>query len=166
MLVKPLLFFRLSSIVQAIGYGTITYFVIYRMIAQGDMLLTYLLNIVAIIVMLWLDGLAHRFAARRAHDIRIAYAEMGMPLRIVFLLGQGFVRTGMYMFYIVALVISRVEILRPDLMPFLLGNFFVSIEYGIILLFAVDTLNGLFAKDKLWFEEKLGLASLRKRRRN
>jgi len=155
--IKPIIFFRLSSVIQAIGYGVITYFVIYRLIAKEDVLLTYLLNIAAIVIMLYLDGLAHRFAARRAPDIRYAYAEMGGFLKAAFLMGIGFTRTGMYMFYIVALVLSRVEMLRPDLMPFELGSFFVSIEYGIILLFAFDTLKGLFAKDKRWLDEKLGL---------
>jgi len=121
------------------------------------MLLTYLLNIIAIVVMLYLDGIAHKFAVRRAHDIRAAYADMGAALRAVFLLGIGFTRTGMYIFYIVALILSRFQALRPDLMPFALGDFFASIEYGIILLFAFDTLKGLFAKDRQWFDEKLRL---------
>jgi len=155
--IKPILFFRLSSVIQALGYGVITYFVIYRLIARGDVFLTYLLNIAAIIIMLYLDGVAHRFAARRAHDIRQAYADMGVFLRAAFLLGLGFTRTGMYIFYIMALVLSRIQILRPDLMPLELGDFFISIEYGIILLFAFDTLKGLFVKDKQWFDEKLGL---------
>lgn len=155
--IKPIVFFRLSSVLQAAGYGVITYFVIFRLIAQGDLLLTYLLNIAAIVVMLYLDGLAHRFAARRADDIRLAYLHMGAALRAAFLLGIGFTRTGMYIFYIAALVLSRFQALRPDIIPFALGDFFTSIEYGIILLFAFDTLRGLFAKDRQWFDDKLGL---------
>lgn len=163
---KPMLFFRLSSIIQAIGYGAITYFVIYRLIAREDVLLTYLLNIITIILMLHIDNIAHRFAARRADDIRTAYAEMGILLRIAFLLGQGFIRTAMYIFYIVALVLSRMEILRPDLMPFELGSFFTSIEYGIILLFAFDTLKRLLGADKQWFEENLKLESLGRKKKS
>jgi len=154
---KPLLFFRLSSVLQAIGYGALTYFVIYRLIAQEDVFLTYLLNIAAIILMLTLDTLAHRFAARKAQDIRHVYARMGPVLRAAFLLGQGFTRTGLYIFYIAALVLSRMEILRPELLPLDLGEFFISIEYGIILLFAFDKFRDLLSKDRQWFEEKLGL---------
>jgi hypothetical protein len=143
--------------VQAVGYGIITYFVIYRLIAKEDMLLTYLLNIAAIVIMLFLDNAAHRFAAKKANEIRRVYAGMGVVLKAVFLLGQGFTRTAMYMFYIVALVLSKIEALSPDLMPFELGDFFVSIEYGIILLFAFDTFRELLKTDKKWFEEKLGL---------
>jgi len=157
MQLKPIVFFRLSSVLQAAGYGAITYFVIYQLIAAGDVLLTYLLNIVAIVIMLYLDGVAHRFAARRADDLREIFPNMPPLLKAVFLLGLGFTRTGMYIFYIVALVLSRVELLRPDLIPFSLGGFFVSIEYGIILLFAFDTLKQLFTKDKQWFDEKLKL---------
>ncbi|MCL1794019.1 MAG: hypothetical protein FWG34_09125 [Oscillospiraceae bacterium] len=157
--ITPTLFFRLSTLIQAAGYGIITYFVIYRLIAKENALLTYLLNIAAIIAMLVIDGVAHRFAAKKAHDIRKTYADMGAVLRAVFVMGQGFTRTAMYLFYLVALVFSRVEILKPDLMPFDLGDFFVSIEYGVIVLFAFDTLKELLIKDKRWFEDHLGLGS-------
>jgi hypothetical protein len=159
MRIKPLLFFRLSSVIQAIGYRAITYFVIYRLAAKEDVLLTYLLNIAAIILMLYIDGVAHRFAAKRANEIHRVYSRMGTALKAVFLLGQGFTRTAMYLFYIVVLVLSRIEALRPGIIPFELGDFFTSIEYGIILLFAFDTLKELFVKDKLWFKENLKIES-------
>lgn len=155
MRIKPLLFFRLSSIVQAIGYGVITYFVIYRLIAKEDVFLTYLLNIVAIILMLFVDSVAHRFAEKKAHDIRKVYAGMGKVLRAVFLLGQGFTRSAMYLFYLVVLVLSRMEEMKPGIMPLRLGGFFASIEYGILLLFAFDTLKELLVTDKQWFSETL-----------
>ena len=154
---KAMLFFRLSTILQAVGYGVITYYLIYRLIARGDALVTYLLNILVIIIMLYIDGLAHKFAAKKAHDIREVYASMGIVLRALFLLGQGFTRTALYLFYICVLVLSRVRILRPELIPFEIGSFFISIEFGIILLFAVDKLKELLIKDKKWFDKNLCL---------
>ncbi|MCL2531221.1 MAG: hypothetical protein FWE40_03580 [Oscillospiraceae bacterium] len=165
--IKPLLFFRLSSVLQAVGYGLLTYFLIFRLIAQQDVFLTYLLNMVLIVLMLFLDSLAHRFAARKAQDVRTVYASMGNVMRAVFLLGQGFTRTGLYIFYIAALVFSRADIIRPGLLPFDLGAFFTSIEYGIILLFAFDKFRALLQKDRHWFEQTLRIdQDINKKERN
>ena len=157
---KSMLFFRLSNIVQATGYGLIVYFVIYRLIAGEDVFLTYLLKIALIILVLYIDALAHSFASKRIDDIRVMYAEMNAVSRAVYLLGQGFMRTSMYVFYIVILILSRVSILRPDVFPFELGGFIHSIEYGIILLIVFDKLKGLLIADKQWFHKMLGVKSL------
>ena len=154
---RTMLFYRLSPVIQAIGFGLIAYFVIYRLAAQGDVLLTYLLNLIFIAIALQLDGIAHRFAARRADDIRSMYSDMGAVQKAIFLSGQGFLRTAMYIFYIVVIVLANINTLRPGLLPFDLGGFFSSIEYGIILLFAVDRLKELLAVDKVWFDENLRL---------
>jgi len=155
-----MLFFRLSNVVQATGYGLIVYFVIYRIIAQEDVFLTYLLNIALIILVLVLDTIAHGFAARRVSDIREMYAGMGAVSKSIYLLSQGFMRTSMYMFYIVVLVLSRVAILRPEFMPLELRDFVHSIEYGIILLIIFDKLKDLLAADKRWFQKMLGVTSI------
>jgi len=152
-----MLFFRLSNVVQATGYGLFVYFVIYRVIAREDVFLTYLLNIALIILALFLDTLAHRFALKRASDIREMYEGMNVVSKAVYLLGQGFIRTSMYMFYIVVLVLSRVAILRPELIPFGLQGFILSIEYGIILLIVFDKLKGLLIEDKRWFQKMMGV---------
>jgi len=153
---KSILFFRLSNPIQAAGYGLVVYFVIYRIIAREDVFLTYLFNIVLIILVLYLDTLAHGFASRRAKDIREMYASMGSVSKAIYLLGQGFMRSSMYVFYIVVLVASRVAILRPEFIPLELRGFILSIEYGIILLIVFDKLKELLVKDKKWFQEILG----------
>ena len=160
MAVKSILFFRLSSVIQALGYGALTYFVVYRLIAKEDAFITYLANIILIFIILTLDGTARRFASKRERDIQTFYAEMGVVHKAIYQLSQGFVRTSLYMFYIAALILSGVNALKPELMPYGLGNFFSSIEYGIILLFAFDTLLNLFAKDKKWIVKNLGLKTL------
>jgi len=145
---------------MAIGYGLLTYFVFYRLIAREDVLLTYLLNIISIITILHLDKIAHRFAERKARVIREEFTVSSPIVKAVFLLGQGFTRTALYFFYIVVLVLSRVEILRPDLIPFKLGDFFLSIEYGILLLFAFDQLMLLLTADMKWFRKFYGRESI------
>jgi len=98
-----------------------------------------------------LDSIAHQFAARKAHEIREMYAGMGVVTRAIFLLSQGFIRTAMYMFYIVVLILSRVAILRPGFIPVELASFFHSLEYGIILLIVFDKLKELLKTDQQWF---------------
>lgn len=157
---KPMLFFRLSNVVQATGYGLIVYFVIYGIISREDVFITYLLNIALIILVLFLDTIAHSFASRKVSDIRELYAGMGAVSKAIYLLGQGFMRTSMYMFYIVVLVLSRVAILRPEFMPLELRDFVHAIEYGIILLIIFDKLKDLLTADKRWFQKMLGTKSV------
>jgi len=156
MSIRSILFFRLSNILQAIGYGIAVYFAIYRLIAQENIFLTYLLNIVLIIIVLYLDSVAHSFASRRKNDVREMYGIMNPVLKGIYLISQGFMRTSMYMFYIVILVLSRIAILRPDLIPFGLSGFIHSIEYGIILLIVFDKLKDLLDKDKKWYQKMFG----------
>ena len=152
---KVMIFFRFSSIVQAVGYGLATYFLIYRLIARGDVLITYLLNLVFIIIALNLDKVARKFANRRASDIRIMYSEMGIVHKAIYLLSQGFFKTALYYFYIAVLVIAQVTIARPNILPVELSGFFTSIEYGILLLFAIDRLKEMLVSDKQWIADNL-----------
>ncbi|MCL2701983.1 MAG: hypothetical protein FWE91_00025 [Defluviitaleaceae bacterium] len=59
------------------------------------------------------------------------------------------------MFYIAVLILSRVTILRPELIHVELRDFFVSLEYGLILLIVFDKLRELMMKDREWFKENL-----------
>ena len=144
--------FRLSPVIFAIMYGIVAYFVIYRLIAKGDIFLTYLLNMVYICLVLWLDNKAHKYAERRNDDIKNAlYVHMGPASRAMFMLTQGFYLTAMYIFYIVMLILSQVTMIKPDLFPSELGSFFTSLEYGLILVVVFDRLNELLKTDKKWF---------------
>jgi len=154
---KAIFVFRLSSFIQALGYGAVTYFVIYRFIAKGDLFWTYVLNIVFIIIGLSLDGIARRYATRNAPLIKEMYASMGFVLKAIYIISQGFLRTSMYIFYAAVLIFSSISTLRPHLIPFGLGEFFLSIEYGILLLFVVDNLKALFKSDKQWLKDNLGV---------
>ena len=161
-----LLAFRLSPILFAAFYGAGAYFLIYRLIARGDIFWTYTLNIVYIIIVLFLDYKARRFAERRSDELRSAlYTEMSPISSILFMLTQGFNLTAMYIFYIVILVLSQVTTFKPDLIPLELGDFFTSLEYGIILLVVFDRLRELLIMDINWFEENLALKIVNKNKK-
>ena len=75
---KAILIFRLSSVLQAIGYGLVTYFIIYRLVARQDIFLTYLFNIGFIAIGLSIDRAARRFATQKAPIICEMYAGLGI----------------------------------------------------------------------------------------
>jgi len=146
---------RISALMHTITYGTVAYFVIYRLIAEKNYLITYLLNILLIIIMLFCDDKAHRYAERKTTEIREVFAEMNIALKIFFVFSIGFVKTGMYIFYMIGLIISKIAELEPNLVPFGLGYFFKSIEYGLILLFVLDNLKELTKKDAQWLKKNV-----------
>ena len=152
---KSILVLRLSSFIQAIGYGLVAYFIIYRLIANGDLFCTYFLNIIFIILGLSIDRIARRYATSKAPVIREMFSEMGIVLKIIYIFSQGFLRTAMYMFYAAVMIFAGVATFRPNLIPYRLGDFFLSIEYGLILLLVFDNLRGLFSTDKQWLKENL-----------
>ena len=152
---KSILVFRLSSFIQSIGYGLVVYFVIYQSIAKRDLFWTYLLNIVFIIMGLTIDRVARSYASKKAPVIREMFSKMGIVLKITYILSQGFLRTAMYMFYAAVMIFSGVATFRPNLIPYEIGDFFLSIEYGLILLLVFDNLRGLFSTDKQWLKENL-----------
>jgi hypothetical protein len=138
--------------------------VFYRLIAQENELITYLLNIVLIIAGLYLDKTARKFADKSARIIREElFAKQKTffykAARAMYIFSQVFFRTTMYQFYMVATILSVIIRLRPGFLPVELGNFFSSIEYGILLLLVFDNIKALTEKDGKWFRKHIGLES-------
>jgi len=136
--------------------------VVYRLIAREDELITYLLNIVIIVSGLYLDKAARRFAKKSEQILRNELFEAQKTLfirvsKVMYTFSQVFFRTTMYQFYMVATILSVVTRLRPDFLPVELGNFFTSIEYGILLLLVFDNIKVLLEKDSNWFRQHIGL---------
>ena len=158
--------YRLSSFLHVICFGLVAYFVIYRLIAREDELITYLLNIVMIISGLYLDKAARRFAKKSEPILRNELFEAQKTLfvrvsKIMYTFSQVFFRTTMYQFYMVATILSVVARLRPEFLPVELGNFFSSVEYGILLLLVFDNIKVLLEKDGKWFRQHIGLDTSR-----
>ena len=159
---KIMIIYRISSLLRVIIYGLFVYFVIYLFIARENILLTYLLNIVMIILGLHLDKVARRFADKSAPTIRKElFSERGTVFariaRVLYTVSLGFFRTTMYQFYMIATVLAVVTTHLYDFLPFELSNFFSSIEYGILLLLVFDNIKVLTAKDSTWFRQHIGL---------
>jgi len=147
---------------HVIFYGLFIYFVVYRFIAREDVLVTYLLNILIIIITLFLDNIARRYAKKSEQTIReVLFTEIGSVYvrlsRMLYIFSLVFFRTTMYLFYIIVLILAVVTTQRPNLLPVELNDFFSSIEYGILLLIVFDSIKVLITKDGSWLKMHIGL---------
>jgi len=141
--------YLITSLIWALIYGVIAYFVIYRWIANGNMLVTYLGNIVFIVAILMLDEVGVRFSQTKNPTLTVeVFHKMGRLDKGFYLASLISFKSALYMFYIVALVLSRLTLLEPDSIPFPVNNFLLSIEYGLVLLIASDKLIGQLRKDE------------------
>ncbi|MCL2687674.1 MAG: hypothetical protein FWE58_03990 [Methanobrevibacter sp.] len=120
------------------------------------MLLTSFLNIIYIVIGLFLTDKGRKYAILKKDLITEMYKnEMGKITRTIYAISQISFRPSMYVFYIVVLIFSQIASLEPSLIPFNLGDFFHSIEYGLLILMAYDGLKVLLIKEWQWFKENV-----------
>ena len=137
----------LEAIVFAALYGLITYFVIYIKLANGYGLAAYIYNLIFIIAILILDKII---------DTRIRKEGFFDPNdtkfhryihNFIFALHLVSFKTGLYLFYIIMLILSRISILAPYVVDRYDISFIYSVEYGILLLIPLDKFIELLTKD-------------------
>jgi len=151
------LFFLVSSFFYAIAHGALIYFVLYRLIAGGDLLITSFLNLIYIVLGLFLTDKARKYAIAKKSEIKKVYDEEFGPIgKKLYASTQITFRTTMYIFYIGILILSRLSALESNPIPFNLGDFFHSLEYGLLILIAYDNVKVLLEKDLQWFDENFG----------
>ncbi|MCL2365231.1 MAG: hypothetical protein FWC71_11285 [Defluviitaleaceae bacterium] len=128
------LLYTFYAVVMAVIYGLITYFGIFARGAEGFALRTYIWNLVLITMVLLVDRL-----------------YLAKPKKKVKRLHFVSFKASLYLFYIFALVTSRLMLLLDDgqmVAAYSFQNYLLSIEYGLILLVAADKFIDQFAKDK------------------
>ena len=119
------------------------------------MLITSFLNVIYIIIGLYLTDKGHEYAISKKTTITEMYKNMGKISKFLYGVSQISFRPSMYVFYIIVLIFSQITFLEPGLIPFSLGNFFQSIEYGLLILMAYDNLKALLKKEWQWFKENV-----------
>ena len=125
-------------------FAFMSYFVIWRNLAEGDRMVAYFANIIMIMGMViddkirllyiykkWENPFAKwRWLARRFDK----FMDIDNPMSI---------KTSLYLFYIIALVTSHILMLNPDLnVSASTREYFTVIGYGLILLVAADKFTG------------------------
>ena len=136
--------YTVFALVSAVVYGLFAFYIIYRDLAGGSMLHTYLWNVVLIIVILLIDKLI--LARMQSKEFIVTKKNYIFALWMHIENYVSF-RTTIYLFYIFILVASRVSTIDPGLVSEDFRSFVLSIEYGLILVIAFDKLIEHLYKD-------------------
>jgi len=129
---------------MAVIYGLITYFGIFARGTDGFALRTYIWNLVMIMLVLLFD---------RKYLAKLKKKKSGALYFVSF-------KASLYLFYMFALIASRLMILidftelgRDAEVLYSFSTYLLSIEYGLILLVAADKFIDQFVKDKKQMKE-------------
>jgi len=132
------------TLIMAAIYGFTAYILIYRQLAGESLLYTYVGNMVLIIIFLTVDYIIHGILQSKGFVITEKSYRLA---RFLYLDSLVSFKTTVYLFYIVVLVVSQIISFRPTPANEEIANFFVTIEYGILFVIALDTLIGSVFKD-------------------
>ena len=135
------------AVLLAITYGYITYPTMYALFEKGHVFEAYIFNLMTIVIWLLLDKFACRLMALRKLLSRNMFTKV---VRAVLLpkFGLVSVKSGLYLFYIYVLIQAQVLQLEPSLaISDSFNKYIVVMEYGIIMLVAVDMFLKQFVTD-------------------
>jgi len=123
------------SALSAAAYGVFAFFVVYKTLAGEVMLSAYIWNIAFIAALLAADKIANDILLSKELVItgKNYFAAM-----LAHALSFVSFKTTLYLFYTFVLVVSRVSLLDPALIPGRFRDFALSIEYCLILLVVFD----------------------------
>jgi len=146
------LLYAFYAVIMAVSYGLFTYFGIFARGAEGFALRTYIWNLALITIVLLIDKL-YLFKLKKSAEKRKAANKKYRVLHFVSF------KASLYLFYIFALISSRLMLLL-DVgemeAAYNFRNYLLSIEYGLILLVAADKFIDQFAKDKKQMRDLAG----------
>jgi len=141
------LVFILETIVTALVFGLVTYFIIYERLADGHRLTAYIYNLALIAIILILDKVTDTIMMTDGFLKKDYGVIRNFLSRVLFVTHFVSFKTALYLFYIVMLIMSRISILEPDIIDRYQLGFIYSVEYGIVLLIPLDKFIDLITKD-------------------
>ena len=145
---KKIIFLELFEVlITAVLFALFAYFVIYQRLAGKQEFLAYLFNLVFIAIVLVYDKFADHMMSKEGFLVKERTRLGHFFAEILFVTHMISFKTSLYFFYICMLVLSRVEILHPELFTDYNMGFIYSIEYGILLLVPLDKFIDLFTSD-------------------
>ena len=136
-----------ETIVTAVLYWLFAYYVIYGTLADGRPLVAYALNLAFIILILLMDKFADHIMNKDDFLLKDRGKVKNFLCTMLFYVHAVSFKTGVYLFYLVMLVVSRISILEPGIISPYLRTFIYSVEYGILLLLPLDKFFELLSKD-------------------
>jgi len=135
------------ALFSALVYGLLLYYGIFALFKDiaGDSLMTvYIGNAIVIFFSLAVDKIIHGILESEKFVITKKNYRIA---RLFFLDTSVSFKAALYLFYIFALILSHVIELYPALVSDDIGVFFITIEYGILLVIALDALMGQVSID-------------------
>lgn len=121
---------------------------IYDVVADRDPLRTYLWNIALIALVLLIEQVTTATIHTRKSIERSSRSRWG-KIRLGYMIAFGLMSTkpALYLFYLVALVVSRISALEPTAFGSNLATYLSSIEGSLLLLVVFDKLVEVVKKD-------------------
>ncbi|MCL2838591.1 MAG: hypothetical protein FWE04_05965 [Oscillospiraceae bacterium] len=141
--------YSVYAIIMAAIYGLITYFGIFARGTEGFALRMYIWNLGLIIIVLLIDKIYLTKLKKKAEKRKTENKRYKALYFVSF-------KASLYLFYIFALTASRLMMLLDSgyaLADYSFRSYLLSIEYGLILLVAVDKFIDQFVKDKKQMKE-------------
>jgi hypothetical protein len=134
--------------VGAVIFGAVTFSIIWRLSGES-MTIAYILNGLTIVVIIVEDKLRLNYLyKRKKKPFRNKIISDLFDFIVVDKHDLSSMKTSLYLFYIFALVSSHMLNINPYLeVSDSVRNYFATVEYGLVILLAVDTLVGQFIKD-------------------
>jgi len=141
------LFYGLYAAFWGAIYAWMTVPYMLEMVEGGDVLAAYIYNLGTIVFWIFLDWILKKFMFFRRYLNKNIFTKI---LKILLLPKSGLVsfKTGLYMFYVFMLIYSMLMTHSPYIEPTTAFQQYVSaMEYGIIILLAVDMFIKQFLSD-------------------
>ncbi|MCL2753266.1 MAG: hypothetical protein FWE44_03860 [Defluviitaleaceae bacterium] len=133
-----IILYGLFAAIWAYLYYWMTFSYMYEMVEQGLVLEAYLYNLFAIMIVLFFDWLVKKFMFARKYLSKNIFTRI---VRFLVLPKSGLVsfKSGLYLFYVFMLLYSMLLTHSPYLEPTTtFEQYVVAMEYGIIILLAID----------------------------
>ena len=146
----------IETLITAVLYGLFAYFFIYRMLAGRRSVTAYAINLFFIVVILLVDKYIHVKMDRKEFLVADRGRLRNISAKVLFYCHFVSFKTGLYLFYLFMLVVSRLSTLEPGMIDPDLRTFILSVEYGILLLLPLDKFLELLMKDNTRMKTVLG----------
>lgn len=141
-------------ILGALSFWLLTHAFIWDFIANENMLVAYVANILCILGVTLHDNFRRSYARSRRNPFKNKWLAFAFDYFLVEKHDLTSMKSSLYLFYIFALVTSHVLMLNPEMdVSESTRNYFTNIGYGLILLVAADKFLGQFRRDDKFIQE-------------
>ena len=138
-MIKKSAVYVLKNILWACFYFILSYYIIFIDIANRDLLTGTILNIVFIFILLFLEKLENYVFYKIVDKIKSRKNPTIVSKMISYISNDVPFKSALYFFYIIVLICSALVSAEPEIRYLgQLGDYFKTVDYGILVLLACD----------------------------